>query len=232
LLLFLAGCGFQHGSLGATADGQNDATGVFDAAIDAAIDAAVDARSLDAYVPPQPVTTNHGSVADTFIASDSGLTDTNFNDQTSALVDGDVVRNVLIRFDLSSISTTSTVSAATMHIWTDYDPGGPVTIYPVLESWNEGEVTWSSRAAGQAWSSAGAMPPSRGTTSVGSVTPSTASTEYSITIDTATVAGWVADPGTNDGLVFTTDQADGTRFSTREFVTATSRPYLAVTHVP
>lgn len=232
--LLLAGCSFTPATFtGGTSDAPLP---MIDARDDR--DAAIDAPPIDA--PPDafvaPSTTNHPSVADTFIASDfansTGTAAPLFPDQQSALADGGPARNALFRFDLTSIATTAVVSAAELHIWTYDDPGATVTLYPVLEAWDEATATWNQRSTGVAWSAAGAAPPSRGTTPTATVTPSAAFTGYVVTIPAAVVAGWVADPASNHGLVLITTDSDGSRFSTKENTTASVRPYLRVTHTP
>jgi hypothetical protein len=228
----LAGCSFQAGPfVAATSDSNGplpDTGDTPDADPDAMPDVMPDVM-IDAIVT---ATTDHAVVADTFLGSGS-YANTNFSTQASALVDGTGNECVvLMRFDLSSIAATAVVTGAELHIWTDYDPGAAVTLYPLLESWTESSTTWNDRSTGVTWSTAGAAPPSRGTNAVGTVTPSTASTEYTIAISTATVAGWVAQPGTNFGLAFVTTDSDGTRFSTRDHATTTRHPFLRVTHAP
>lgn len=230
VLVLLVGCGFQ---VPAPAGGPTDGAAPDDTGGDGAVpdgapgDAAPDATPPDAALP---VTTDHPSAADTFLASD--LPASVFSDQISALADGDIQRTALFRFDLSTISTTSVVTGAELVIWTDFDAGGPCTLYPVLQAWDEATATWNVRTAGTNWTAAGAAPPSRGTSAIGTVNPGTADTAYTITLDTATVAGWVTSPGTNFGLAIITTESNGTRFSTKEKPETARRPVLRVTHVP
>jgi len=235
ILVAVAGCGFQAGA-GDTDAGGTDipdgrVTGT-DAAVDGRPDAAIDA-AIDAPpdAPPMPVTNDHPSVADTFLASDAP--NSNFNDQTSALVDGDVRRTVVMRFDLSSVPADATIQSAALHIWTDFDEGQTCTLYPLLEAWSETAATWNRRMPGVAWSNAGAgAPGSRSMTAIGTVTPLQPNTGYVIPLDVATVAGWVANPASNHGIAFVTTNANGTRFSTREHPNPQVRPFLRVTYVP
>jgi hypothetical protein len=223
----VAGCGFAPVA-GTSQDG-TDAAGdgvVHDGATDAMHDARV---VLDA--PASALTDDYADVADTFLASD--LPTTVFTTQTSALADGDVLRVALFRFDLSAIAPTATVSAAELHIWTDFDPGGTCTFHQVLESWDDATATWNQRAAGTGWTNAGAEPPgSSAAVAIGTVDPAVAGTEYIVAITPAVVAGWVATPATNFGLAITTTQSDGTRFTTRESATTTAHAFLRVTHIP
>ena len=203
----------------------------------AIVDASSDAMGGEPALPDAPVdaplsatTTNHPCVADTFLASDGP--NSNYNVQTSALVDGDTQRVVLMRFDLSALPPGTSIVSAELHVWTDFDPGQTCTFYPVLESWDETTTTWNVRTTGTAWMTAGAAPPSRSTTAAATVLPAAAETEYTVALPPAVVTGWVTSPTTNNGLVITTTDADGTRFSTREHAMAARHPYLRVTHVP
>lgn len=200
-------------------DAPGDVTGSESVLLDAPLDA-----------PAVPVTTDYPCAADTFLASD--IPATNFDVQTSALVDGDTPRVALFRFDLSALPAQASIISADLHIWTDNDSGQTCTFYPALESWDETTTTWNVRTTGTPWATAGARPPSRSTTAAGSVLPTSANTEYTVSISPAAVAAWVATPATNFGLVIVTTEADGTRFSTRNHPTPAVRPYLRVTHVP
>ena len=235
ILLLTASCGFEAGDATSTIDASAIDARTIDASVDGATtdDAAIDAPGvIDSSIDGPPVsasTTNHPSVADTFIST--VMPTTNFNDQTSALSDGDG-RVVVIRFDLTAISAGAAVTAAELHIWSDSDPGQTCTFYPLLQAWTESTATWNQRASGTAWAAAGAAPPSRSTLGAGTVLPTSANTEYTVTIDPAVVAGWIATPATNNGFAIVSVNVDGARFSTREHPTTTHRPYLRVTHAP
>jgi hypothetical protein len=218
--LLFAGCAYQSPTPpGSNPDPDPDAAVAADAPVDTAVDAP----------PAVPVTTDHPSVADTFLSAIN--TNDNFSQQTSALADLDG-RVALFRFDLAAIPTTSKVSKVELHIWSDTDPGQACNFFQVLQSWDEATVTWNSRSAGTAWTSPGAEPPSRGTTILATVLPNTQNTEYVLAIDSDLVAAWVAEPATNFGFAIVSTSSDGARFSTREHPTAGQRPFLRVTHAP
>jgi hypothetical protein len=219
-LLVTVGCSYEPSRVaGEPGDGAGaDAMVVVDAAIDAAVDAP----------PAVPVTTDHPSVADTFISTVSP--DTNFNSQTSALADLDG-RVALFQFDLASIPTTATIGKVELHIWSDFDEGQTCNFFQVLEAWSETTATGNSRMTGVAWSTPNAEPPSRGTVSFGTVLPTTPNTEFTVTIDPAIITTWVSNPATNLGFAIVSTSTDGARFSTREQV-ATQRPFLRITHTP
>lgn len=232
LLVPLVGCGFHVDGQARPDDGGSDMSrsdGPRDVAIDAGIDAPIDA-AIDAPIDAAPVTTDHPSNADTFLSSDTA--NTNYSTQTSALADGNAVRNAVFRFDLSSLPASTTITNVELHIWTDDDFGATVTMHEVLESWTEAQATWSVRSTGTAWMTAGAEPPSRGTATIGTVNPSTTFTAFTVPIDTALVQKWANTPATNFGILIRTTDADGSRFATKEHPTVTRRPFLRITHAP
>jgi hypothetical protein len=223
ILAVVAGCGFSPSS----PTGASDAA-PSDGAADAPSSTTVDAKLDDAALPR---TDDLADLADTFLASDTPTT--NYTTQSSALADGDVVRVALFRFDTSAIATSAVVTAAELHIWTDFDPGDTCTFHQVLEAWDDATATWNERSTGVAWTNLGAGPPaSRATVAVGTVDPTVAATGYVVTIDPAVVATWVATPATNFGLAIATTQANGTRFTTRESSTTAAHAFLRVTHAP
>ena len=71
----------------------------------------------------------------------------------------------LLRFDVSTIPSTSVVTEAKLHLYCDDDdrPAGQGThsialeIYGVLAEWDEATATWEESGTGQAWSVAGCM---------------------------------------------------------------------------
>ncbi|MDX2093893.1 MAG: DNRLRE domain-containing protein [Kofleriaceae bacterium] len=228
LTLGFAGCGFRIEGGGQFVDDahrdSNTSTG--DGAIDAPIDAPIDSP-IDA---PVPVTTDHASVADTFISADTA--NSNYGGQTSALADGGPVRNALYKFDLSTLPASTMITAVDLYIWTDDDDGGTVTFHEVLQDWTEGNATWNNRIANTTWATAGAEPPSRGTATVGTVMPSQTFTGYVVPIDITLVQKWANTPATNFGLLLRTTDSNGARFVTKENGTTSRRPYLRITHAP
>lgn len=224
-VVVLAGCGFS-----ATAGG-GQASDVDASPLDGTTpDSAVPLR--DATAPDAPAvatTTMHGPAADTWLHS--GQPTTSFAGDTWIIPDGSPQAVGLMRFDLSSLAGT-VIQSVELHVWTDFDPaGGAVNIYPLLEAWAESAATWNQRDTNVAWSAAGAAPPARGTDAIGTFTPTAAYTEYTVTLDTATVAGWVAAPATNFGITFHTTNDNGPKLNSRD-ATSSRRPFLRITHVP
>lgn len=178
--------------------------------------------------PPEPTTTDHVSAQDTWLESDQPTL--NHGGETFVITDGDILATSLLRFDLTGLSTAATVSKVDLHIFTDFDPGAEVRVFRVLESWTEGGATWNRRNATTNWLAAGAAPPSTGATPIGTFTPGTQFTEFTVAIDAATVQSWIADPASNFGLGILSVNANGPRFTSRE--ATNGKPFLRITHTP
>lgn len=90
--------------------------------------------------------------------------DTNYG--TSAIAVGKssattYIYRSLIKFDLSSIPSTATVSSATMSLYyysgTDGGGSNTIKIYRQLKDWVESQCTWNSYKTGTAWTEAGGV---------------------------------------------------------------------------
>lgn len=226
LAVVLAGCGFSATAGGGQAS-DVDASPPGGPTPDSAVPPPDGAPPDGA--PPMATTTTHGPAADTWLHS--GQPTTSFAGDTWIIPDGSPEAVGLMRFDLSSLAG-SVIQRVELHIWTDFDPaGGAVNIYPLLEAWAESAATWNQRDTNVSWSAAGAAPPARGTVAIGTFTPTAQFTEYTVTLDTATVAGWVAAPATNFGIAFHTTNDNGPKLNSRD-ATSGRRPFLRITHVP
>jgi len=231
LLLALGGCGFRIDSGQAPSDGNADAprdASGGDATPDVAIDAAIDAP-ID--MAPQPVTNNYPCTADAGMHDDTP--NTNYGSSSSLRLDnGPNLHSALFKFNLATIPTTATITSAELHIWTDDKAGDPQPIYEVLQDWSEAQATWNARMTGMNWTTAGAEPPSRGTTTLGTLDPQATMTEYTISLPTALVGKWVATPTTNFGIILRGTGMSSSTVATREYSTAANRPFLRVTYTP
>lgn len=144
----------------------------------------------------------------------------------------------LIKFDLSSIPTTATVTAAKLYLsLTSYggDTSYEVTAHKVTgKAAVVAEATWNSAATGLAWTAAGGLSDvaaSESTEVVG-----TDLTWYEWTLTTM-VGQWVATPATNYGVLLASDQTENTAtensyryFASSNKADATLRPILIVAY--
>jgi hypothetical protein len=148
----------------------------------------------------------------------------------------------LLRFELSSLPPGRVVLAASLELWTrgNYTLGGDAHLYPVLESWFEGNqvgvagvANWTERRAGITWSGQGGFSPSSGSAPVGQFTPRDAATAYTIALPSALVQAWIDNPAMNNGLLITMDSQDGDfTLEASESTNAVRRPQLTVTTAP
>jgi hypothetical protein len=224
VLSFVCACSFPHGSLGQQPgdDAGTDADGrQRDAAIDSPPDAPPDAAAVVA---------NLVVTQDTYVDSQNDLTA--YGTQPLMLADGGGQdATSLFRADMSAIPTTATVQSAVLHIWVSNDVGADVSLYRMLESWDEANATWTERAPGTSWSSAGAAPPSSDTTALATLTPDVMYAEKTATIPANVVQEWVASPAKNFGLAIKTTSSDGSTWRTRENAALASHPYFLVTYL-
>jgi len=223
-LATISGCGFTIGasSVPLFDAAMGDATSPVIDAIDAAGSGSIDAP------PGAPQTVNVPITQDTNV--DSFRPTTTFGSDQAVLVDGPPdTAVILMRAELSQIPLTATVEVAELHIWTSQTLGDNMSIYEMLESWNEATAVWGLRATSSPWSGIGASPPSRGTIVRGAIpAPTMQYTQTVVMLDLTPVAGWVAQPTTNFGFAITTTGSNGTGFRSREDATQTRRPFLRI----
>jgi uncharacterized protein (DUF2345 family) len=157
-----------------------------------------------------------GSVADALIADDGGTdgsTTRNYGSSNSLSVGlvGTGQRQSLIRFDLSAIPSSATITSATLTLSVLLDPGAPVRIHRATVPWSEATVTWASFEE--------AFAPTVEATLPGTSTPSASLT--------ALVQAWVSGSFANDGILLERDLTGFTVFASSEY-TQSQRPELAV----
>lgn len=207
------------------------AVGDDDPSNDSMVDPDAPAPDSGADAPPDtpatPVTTDHVTAADTWIQVN--FPTTNNGAEVFVIADGNPLCVSLLRFDLSGLAG-SQVSNVELHVFTNFDSGATVQVFDLNESWSESEATWNQRANGQAWTAAGASPPSRDATALASFTPGTSDSEFVVTLDPPTVQAWVDDPAVNFGLAIASVNSDGPKFHSRE--AGNFKPFLRITHAP
>lgn len=165
------------------------------------------------------------------------------------------IRRGLLRFDLSSIPTGSTVTSATVQLTIVKVPGnGPVNstfdLFRLLASWNEGskggnngaaatagEATWNARMQGTAnWTTPGAKNDAVATESASTAVGSADNARYSWSSPglVADVQFWVDSPSQNFGWLLTSRSESSSR-SVRGFASrqsSTNVGTLVVNYTP
>lgn len=148
----------------------------------------------------------------------------------------------LLRFDTTPICPGSTIQSAELLIDTTDDNlgAGLVGVFVVREQWDEGSggtggaagaANWTERQVGVAWSAAGVgTPGSRDAAPVATFAPLDKNVPYSVTLSPLVVQDWLANSGTNFGLLLAiTSGGSDCQFYSREGGALTQRPGLRVT---
>lgn len=170
------------------------------------------------------------AVADTYI--DAGKTGANYGNDPSLSIwnrtngPNSLHRYGLLRFDLSTIPSNTTIASASISLVQNNTSSGLVDIVEVTGSWSEAGATWDNSNT------------LVGNTSFGSESaPGTAGSSVpSITLNSAGLAkvqSWLAIPESNYGFgVKTTNSANKTEIDlfTREHATAAHHPRLSITY--
>lgn len=147
----------------------------------------------------------------------------------------------LVRFDLSSIPTNATVTAASFIIEVDNASLDAYELYPLNVPWTENGATWNTTDGTTPWNTAGAE--GQGTdftnTSMGSTPTALFGGTGQRTINlngfgVTTVNNWVTNPGANFGFTIRRNSgtlfSDGLDFRTDDFGTVNQRPEFCVTY--
>lgn len=153
----------------------------------------------------------------------------------------DVMRS-LLRFDVSTIPETMTVTDATLHLYCDdgdrtHDSHSiSIEIYGVLAGWDEDSATWNQPATGETWGQAGCM--AEGTDYAPDRIGLPARTlilegESWYTMDVTSIVGqWVASPSANQGMLLRalSTAAFETHFASSDHWSPPIRPKLEVSY--
>jgi hypothetical protein len=155
-------------------------------------------------------------------------------------ISNDVIRS-LIKFDLSSIPSGSTITGVTLRIYdlaSDFaDNNRTLRAYRLLRTWVENQATWNIYSTGNNWGTAGAGNTStdREATDIGSVaTPGIEVAQYyEIALTAAKVQEWFVGTLTNNGLLLQMDtETDDCHYYAGRDDVSGHKPELVVTYTP
>ena len=173
---------------------------------------------------------------DTFIDQNNSTRNFGACDNARIGFYSDVYR-YLVKFDLSPVLPSNVMVVKAYLTINIYGGSGSPTIdaYKVTRSWTQGsgsytsgassnnDATWEDYTTSQAWSTAGGDY----STLIGSVMPGQ---QCTISIDPATVQGWISNPSGNYGMLLKNrDETTGVSFTiTDKFATFSQRPILTI----
>jgi hypothetical protein len=139
----------------------------------------------------------------------------------------------LIRFDVSSLPPgTNVLSASLSYEVTNESLNGTAQMFRLLRPWVDTEATWRRPRAGETWAIPGARGVGIDVDGVGlGQLAAPALGPQTVSLDAATVQGWVDAPAANHGLLWrSVSLEDGFDFGACDFGTAGQRLSLTVVH--
>jgi hypothetical protein len=159
---------------------------------------------------------------------------TNYGAATTLLIDGSPDYASVLRWDLSSIPSGKTVTAATLTFNVVDSSSHSYELYALKRAFDEATVTWQRASASVTWQTAGANGANdRETTVLGSLTGSASGT-LTVSLNAAGLAklqAWVNSSASNFGFVLLDyAQSNGLDLRSSEASTVSQRPKLTVTY--
>ncbi|HTU63976.1 MAG TPA: DNRLRE domain-containing protein [Polyangiales bacterium] len=175
---------------------------------------------------------SYNGMVDASLRSDNAST--NYGAASTLVIDGSPDYAAVLRWDLSSIPSGKTVTAASLTFNVVDTSSQSYALYALKRAFNEASVTWQSTSSGVSWQTAGANGGNdRETTVLGSVVGSASGT-LSVTLNAAGLAKlqtWINSPASNFGFVLLDyAQSNGLDVSSSEASTVSQRPKLTVSY--
>ena len=177
----------------------------------------------------------YSGTSDTYIAEKNPSS--NYGYMANLMAKNDGSYSGLLRFNLQSIPSSAVVNQATLRLYTynrDYGLSTEIQIYGLLRPWVDTQASWQSASGDSVWGQPGASNPGvdRSEVMYAARTVSTLSTWYSFDI-TALVAQWVANPGSNYGLLLRGSGSDSVSYSfaSANYPSLSVRPQLHIEYM-
>ena len=189
--------------------------------------------ALSTTVSFQDGVNSYTGTTDTYLAQAASRS--NRGAETTCKADGDdgggVDMSCLIRFSLTGIPKTATVTAATITLHAVDGSSNTYNVYMLKRAWNEAEATWQQATSAMPWAAAGALDTTDRGAVVGTVTGSGSRVIPLNAAGRAMVESWIQDPAKNAGIIIaSTGNSDGIDFASSEHPTISMRPKLTITY--
>ena len=184
------------------------------------------------WVSPDPY---YAGVADTYISLYEP--DTNFGGSGTMRLHTSYggQERILIKFDISRIPSTATVTQATLYLFAWYRNQTYRIIanaYKVKRHWNESDATWNQATSANFWSQPGCKDPvyDYDPTLVATTTLNYTNQYYAWDV-TQMAQQWVASPVSNEGVLLVGEGPSAQyQFRSSDIIAPDQRPYLVVTY--
>jgi hypothetical protein len=175
---------------------------------------------------------SYNGMVDASLRSDNATT--NYGAATTVLIDGSPDYASVMRWDLSSIPSGKTVTAAQLTFNVVDTSGQSYELYALKRAFDEATVTWQRASSAVAWQTVGADGANdRETTVLGALVGSGSGT-LTVSLNAAGLAkvqSWIDTPATNFGfIVLDYTQSNGLDLSSSEASTVSQRPKLTITY--
>jgi hypothetical protein len=185
-------------------------------------------NSVDTFIDSSTPTTNYGTGVFMGVGEVNAATE---------------ITRSLIKWDLSSIPPSATITSATLSIYIQGNLGAnandrSVYAYRVLRAWTEAGATWNKYDGTNDWGTAGCSNTTsdREATDIGSAAVAKSlpnGTEIQISLTPSKVQEWISGALTNNGILLKDDVEvdEEYNYHTHEGATANLRPKLVINYI-
>lgn len=139
---------------------------------------------------------------------------------------GTNVRRGLLQFDVTSISSLTTIHSACLVLYIEDSSPSTYPAYELLANWNETQATWNHPTNSTAWAAPGGWS-DRGV--LAGYLPVNTKGKVSIGLDTDMVQRWIQFPDQNHGVIISHNSSgNGITFTSANSKNASIRPALLI----
>lgn len=178
-------------------------------------------------IPPGANAVVLDATADTQLEKASPTTNQG-NLETCVVKGGANERHCLLRFDLTSLATSTQVVGGCLTLVVQDPSGSNFPSYELLRNWGHTTATWQRATTGVNWERPGAWGATDSAATVVATLPKNRAGWLMVPLMTSLVQKWVATPSSNYGIVFGGSSTDGVSFSTLETDGNTPQLYVLV----
>ena len=179
---------------------------------------------------------NYSGTRDTKIRENAK--DTFFGSDSDIEVDGDSDKAGLLKWDISSIPSGSTILSAEIILEISNGSDDTYEVYEIKQDWEEGETNWYQYRDGSTWQIEGANGSADRGSEILGIFDASDTGQDTIRLDQTAmtlIKGWADNPPSNYGFIlldYDDASSDGIDFHSRETSNVEDRPKLTITYTP